>query len=267
MTTLLADLGGTRLKAGTSVDGVVAVEHGGAWLPALQEALASTAADEVALAVPGLVEDGRVVALPGKLGGLEGADLEALLGIRVPLVVNDAIAYGVGEAVRGAGSGAGRVVVVTIGTGLGVAVVEDGRPLGRGRLGGGLLGGQLPLGGESAPGTSGRTGTFEAHCRAEALVASVPGAVDIGTAYAAGGPGAVYRAWLVRGLTALALAHAPDVLVVGGGAARGSLLDGVAEQVAAGLWPGQRVDVRLAELGDAAALAGLEELLRVQVAA
>lgn len=245
----------------------MALEHDGAWLPALVAAIARTGADEVALAVPGLVEDERVVALPGKLPGLEDSDLPSLLGARVPLVVNDALAYGVGEAVRGAGRGAARVVVVTLGTGVGVAVVEDGLPLGRGRLGGGLLGGQLPLGGASGQDTGGRTGTFEAHCRAEALVASVPGAVDVGSAYAAGGPGADYRAWLVRGLASLVLVHAPDVLVVGGGAARPELLDGLQEDVAAGLWPGQRVDVRLAELGDAAALVGLQELLRVQVAA
>jgi glucokinase len=207
------------------------------------------------------------VALPGNLPGLERADLPALLGVRVPLVVNDAIACGVGEGVRGAGRGASRVVVVTLGTGVGVAVVEEGAPLGGGPLGGGLLGGQLPLGGTSLADTSGRTGTFEAHCRAQALVASVAGAADVEGAYAAGGPGADYRRWLVRGLTVLALAHAPDVVVVGGGAARAELLEGVQEAVSAGLWPAQSVQVRLAELGDAAGLVGLQELLRTTVPA
>lgn len=255
MRTLLADLGGTRLKAGLAPDDVAVVAHGGDWLPALRTAVAG--AHEVALAVPGLVDGGRVVSLPDKLAGLQGADLPALLGVPVAVLVNDAIAYGIGEAVRGAGRGAGRVVVVTLGTGVGVAVVEDGRPLGRGPLGGGLLGGQLPL-------RDG--GTFEVHCCAAALVASVPDARDVASAYALGSLGA-YRGGLVRGLTALALAHAPDVLVVGGGAARPGLLDGVQEAVRAGLWPGQSVDVRLGELGDAAALVGLQELLTDRVAA
>lgn len=266
MSTLLADLGGTRLKSGLAPQEVVAVTHDGDWRAALSAALERTGADELALAVPGLVEEGRVVSLPGKLTGLAGADLSALLGVPVPLVVNDAIAYGVGEAVGGAGRGASRVVVVTLGTGVGVAVVEDGAPLGRGRFGGGLLGGQLPLGGGGPVDTAGRAGTFEAHCRADALVASVPGAVDVESAYALGDL-TLYRGLLVRGLTALCLAHAPDVVVVGGGAARPALLEGVQEQVVAGLWPGQSVQVRMAELGDAAALAGLRQLLRARVTA
>jgi glucokinase len=269
VTVLLADLGGTRLKAGPSPSSVEVVVHGGDWLPALRALVARYAADEVALCVPGLVDEGRVVRLPGKLPGLVGADLAALLAVRVPLVVNDAIAYGVGEA------GPGRTVVVTLGTGVGVAVVQDGVPLGRGPLGGGLLGGQLTLGGASGVDSSGRTGTFEAHCRAAALVAAVPGAASVADAYealATAAPAAVqgfstYRTWLVRGLTALALAHAPDVIVVGGGAAQPGLLDGVQEAVAAGLWPGQSVQVRPAALGDAAALVGLERMLRARVAA
>lgn len=273
MTTLLVDLGGTRLKAGLEPAAVSVVEHDGEWLPALRDAVARAGADEIALCVPGLVDGGRVVALPGKLAGLEGADLPVLLGVRVPVLVNDAIAYGVGE------SGPGRTVVVTLGTGVGVAVLEDGRPLGQGPLGGGLLGGQLPLGGDSGMvsgvDTSGRRGTFEAHCRADALVAAVPGAASVADAYArlaAGDPAAqqgfaAYRTWLVRGLTALALAHAPDEVVVGGGAAQPALLDGVQEAVAAGLWAGQVVAVRAAAHGDSAALLGLRRLLDERVAA
>jgi glucokinase len=276
VTTLLADLGGTRLKCGLSPDAVDVVEHGGRWLQALRDAVARTGADEVALCVPGLVDDGRVVALPGKLPGLENAYLPGALGVGVSLVVNDAIAYGIGEAVVGAGAGHGRVVVVTLGTGVGVAVVEDGAPLGRGALGGGLLGGQLPIAATSpTTDTSGRTGTFEACCRADALVAAVPEARDVAGAYArltAGQPDAVagfaaFRAHLVRGLTALALAHAPSCVVVGGGAAQEGLLDGVDEALAGALWAGQSVEVRRAALGDAAALTGLAVLLRARVSA
>lgn len=279
-TTVAIDLGGTRLKAACLIDGVpeqvVVIEHGGDWQEAVRAAADRAGADEIALCVPGLVDGGRVVALPGKLPGIENVDLSGALGLSVAVLVNDAAAYGIGEAVRGAGVGHSRVVVVTLGTGVGVAVVEDGGPLGRGPLGGGLLGGQLVLGpGGSATDTSGRTGTFEAYCRADSLVAAVPGATDVADAYArlaAGEPAAEqgfsgYRGWLVRGLTSLALAHAPSCVVVGGGAAQPGLLDGVPEALDAGLWAGQSVEVRPAVLGDAAALAGLGVLLRGRVPA
>lgn len=265
MTIVAVDLGGTRLKSAVLTNGVpgpvTAVAHGGEWLAALRVAVAGASA--VALCVPGVVSSGRVVSLPGKLSGIENADLAELLGLPVLLVVNDAIAYGVGAA-----PGPGRSVVVTLGTGVGCAVVEDGRPLGRGPLGGGVLGGQIVIGAESGPiDTSGARGTFEAHCRADSLVASVPGAVDVASAYAlvkAGDPAALqgfseYRSWLAKGLAALCLAHAPDCVVVGGGAARAELLDGLDLQAL--LWHGQSVVLRLDSLGDAAALRGLGLLL------
>lgn len=265
MTIVAVDLGGTRLKSAVLTDGVpgpvTAVTHGGEWLAALRAACSG--ASSVALCVPGVVSSGRVVSLPGKLPGIENADLSALLGLPVLLVVNDAIAYGVGAA-----PGPGRSVVVTLGTGVGCAVVEDGRPLGRGPLGGGVLGGQIVIGEDSGPvDTSGARGTFEARCRADGLVASVPGAADVASAYAlvaAGDPAAVqgfseYRSWLVKGLAALCLAHAPDCVVVGGGAARAELLEGLDLQ--ARLWHGQSVVLRLDSLGDAAALRGLGLLL------
>lgn len=277
MTTVLADLGGTRLKASRAAvaeaDVELVVEHGGEWQGALRQALQQLAPQggDLALCVPGLVDGGRVVSLPGKLPGLAGADLCAVLGVPVRLLLNDAIAYGTGEARVGAGRSACRVLVVTLGTGVGVAVLEDGRPLGRGPIGGGLLGGALPLPGpvDGRLDSAGRPGTFEARCSAAGLVDAVPGAADVAAAYAlleAGDPRALsgfrdYRRWLARGLAALCLAHAPEVVVLGGGAAQEPLLEGLEESVRAGLWPGQTVDVRLAELGDRAALVGLRARL------
>lgn len=261
MTTLLVDLGGTRLKWAPASDPlqVEVLTHGGEWLSALRSVVSR--ADEVALCLPGLIAGGRVVSLPDKLHGIEGAEVAALVGARVPVLVNDAIAYGMGEA-RGL---SGRTVVVTLGTGIGVAVVEDGAVLGRGPLGGGLLGGQLPLG----------DGSVESHCCAAALVSRVAAADSVEECFAllaAGDPAAArgfseHRGWLARGLAALCLAHGPAQVVVGGGLAQPPLLDGLQEQVEAGLFPGQRVDVRRAAHGDAAALLGLQALLRAQVAA
>jgi predicted NBD/HSP70 family sugar kinase len=247
---LAIDLGGTRIKAGLveqgAVQDVVTVDHGAATLEqalgCLAEVIARLApegADRVGLCVPGTVDGGRIVALPGKLEGAVGADLVGWLQQRSrgsAFVVNDAVAYAVGEAAEEPG----RTLVVTIGTGVGTCVVEDGRPLGRGPLGGGTLGGQLPLTEAGPTDTSGRAGTIEAWCRAERV----------------GEPG--YAGMLARGMAALCLAYAPDTLVIGGGGARQELV--AALDLTPLLWAGQRVTVRAARHGDAAAVLGLAAL-------
>lgn len=301
---LAFDLGGTRLKAGVVEVGSGEVIHEAdpvdappEWVNAQQlvEAVATELrrvhpdAAAVGLALPGVIDAGRVASLPGKLAGAEGADVAGWLASRVAgpggevVVVNDAIAAGVGEATAGAGSGARRTVVVTLGTGVGVCVVEDGRPLGGGPFGGGILGGQVPIG-PTDPGlldagdwldTAGRTGTIEARCRAQALVAQAglrggawPDARAVVDAARAGDVRALdavagYRADVARALASLAHAHAPDRLVVGGGlAASDSLvLRGLEPAVNAQLSFGLRVGVFGAVLGSGAALAGLGVLL------
>ncbi len=289
------DLGGTRLKAGIvdadsgHVDDVRVVDT-----PAdAQGALAALAAvgrewvaarqvRATALAVPGLVAPpGTIVALPGKLDGIVGMDLAGYLqrSFGVPaLVVNDAIAYGVGEARFGAARAHERSLVMTIGTGVGVAVVENGGPLGSGPLGGGLLGGQLPVF-ESAEGprdTRGRRGTIEARCAAHAIVAAARArgsdAADVPAIYEAirRGDGRArtgvddYRRDLTRALVVLAHAHAPSVIVLGGGPMTpdNPVIDGLDEAVAAELWPGYTVAIARAERGDEAALLGGASLAR-----
>lgn len=288
---LAFDLGGTRLKAGL-VDPAAArvlrrrVEPSP---PGAAEALALVArvgrelaagddVDAVGLCVPGLVDgSGRVVALPGKLDGIVGLDLVGCLqaAFAVPAaVVNDAIAFGLGETRVGAGAGAARVVVVTIGTGVGVGVFEHGVPLGRGPLGGGLLGGQIPVF-EDPHGpvdTNGRTGTIEARCAAariaEAAQRSGFACSDAAAVFAAAADPraaaaiAVYRRDLARALVALAHAHAPDCIVLGGGpmVAGNPVVDGLEAMVNADLWPGYRVAVRLAACGDDAGLLGVAAL-------
>jgi glucokinase len=223
--------------------------------------------------------DGTIVALPGKLPGAEGSNLRAFLESRFGMpasVRNDAVAFGAGEAVHGAGRGLSRVVVVTIGTGVGVTVFEGGGPMGEGVLGGGILGGQVPIAEEGGPyeDTSGRTGSIEALCRADRVVdymrdaggtATTP--VEVFAALEARDPAAIaglarYRLLLTRALVALAHAHAPDILVVGGGpaGAESPLLDGVEDAVNRRLFGNYRTRVRLSQAGDAAALFGLAEL-------
>lgn len=278
MNFVAVDLGGTRLKAGLMSHGesvpndLLTIEHGGDWRGGLRSAINHFGdIAEMSLCVPGLVDDSRVVALPGKLDGIEGADLASELGMPV-LLTNDAVAYAVGEAVHGAGRSHQRVVVVTIGTGVGVGVVENGSPLGQGPLGAGILGGQVPISDSDTGPTdsSGRGGTFEARCRASSLLAEIPGAANLPEAYELLRAGdeaalvgfALYREWLTRGLLILALAHTPSVIVVGGGAAQAGVLDGVEAALRPRLWEGQEVEVRLGELGDGAALAGLGVLWR-----
>jgi predicted NBD/HSP70 family sugar kinase len=244
---LAIDLGGTRIKAALVPGGdVEVVAHESltlagalACLENVLERVAPDGSDVVGLCMPGVVADDRVVALPGKLAGAVGFDLvgwlTACTGGRA-FVVNDAVAYAVGEAV----DEPGRTLVVTIGTGVGTCVVEDGRPLGKGPLGGGTLGGQLPLTEDGPTDTSGRHGTVEAWCRADRV----------------GDPR--YPEMLARGMAALCLAYAPDTLVIGGGGARSELIEGL--DLAPLLWAGQRVTVRAARHGDAAALLGLAAL-------
>lgn len=285
MTVLAIDLGGTRLKSGV-VDAGRLVEPRIEPAPAdgtaetLEEAIRRCAADRsfdsVGLSVPGLVDaDGIVVSLPGKHDGIEGLDLPALLrrvtGAGRVLVVNDAIAYATGEAIHGAGAGVSRVVVATIGTGVGVAVIEHGAPVTRGVAGGGILGGSIPIS-ERSDGpldSNGRPGTIEALCAATRL-AEACGASGVEEAYAAierDDPAAIaglrgYREHLVRALVALAHAHAPERIVLGGGPMilGNPVTPGLEDAVNDRLFGSYRVELRLAALGDTAALLGLGHL-------
>jgi glucokinase len=288
MRVIAFDVGATRLKSATVEDGrvgdVITRPTRGLAGPAVVELLVATATelaatsdvDAVGVAVPGIVDDGRIVALAGKFDGIVGADLAGTLtaAVGVPaIIVNDAIGAAVGEAVAGAGVGHQRVVMVTIGTGVGTAVVEDGRPLGAGPWGGGLMGGQIPIGdAHTGPvDTSGHHGTIEALCAADRLLDAELGLTEVPDLLAAwerreiGAVAVVatYRRSLELALLALAQAHAPSVIVVGGGplsTAAGWLLDGMSEAVSSRLWPGHDLVVVPAALGDAAALAGVAAL-------
>jgi glucokinase len=287
---LAFDLGGTRIKA-ARVDPARLRPEGLTTAPTPPQAsealarvrelgaalLAGHTCTGVGLAVPGLVDEpGIVAALPGKLPGLVGFDLPHFLTkafCAPPVVANDATAYAVGEANHGAGRGFHRVLVVTIGTGVGVGVVQAATPISTGRAGGGVLGGHVPIS-DAEPqllDSNGRSGTVEALCAARRLVdfAALEGSqVDtveaLHAAHASGDRAARravlrYRGHLVRALTALCHAHGPDAVVLGGGpvAPGNPLLPGLQDEVNARLWEGYRIELRAAELGDAAALVGL----------
>ncbi|HVL81205.1 MAG TPA: ROK family protein, partial [Actinomycetota bacterium] len=162
-----------------------------------------------------------------------------------------------------------------IGTGFGVCVVRDGGPVGRGVVGGGILGGQIPIS-EATDGpvdTSGRPDSIEAFCRADRIVAEAgsrfSSVQEVFEAHRSGDQDASaaldrYRRHLARAVAALAHAHAPEVVVLGGGPMTEDtpILDGLQQLVDERAWPGYSVEVRRASLGDAAALAGLAHLSR-----
>lgn len=304
MAIVALDLGGTRLKAGlvrgetptvsafttvpvAGVDGHAALD---AVLATCREVLArgphGSAGDPVtgiALAVPGLVANGRLEYLPGKFPGLTGIDLRRELqsAFGVPAgVLNDALAYGAGEVTRGAGREASRVIVMTIGTGVGTSVFEHGRPLGAGPRGGGTSCGQIPItdprGGVD---TAGRRGTIEARCRASMIVDLAVAAggtfadvVDVYAAHATGDPAAregieEYRHHLARAIVALTAAYTPEVVVLGGGpmVAGNPIFPGLQQLVDRELWSPCRAPIRLGRLGDHASLVGGAALLRASV--
>jgi len=283
---LAIDLGGTRTKVGVVDNDIVLTQEtfdtaptADAALAAITEGARSVLRDAtpegVAMCAPGLIDEGGViVSLPGKLEGIEGRDLCGGLtkefGVRA-IVVNDAAAYGAGEATAGAGKGFERVVVVTIGTGVGVSVMHRGTPITPGVFGGGIVGGFIPIAAlTSGPhDTSGNTGTIEALCAAQ-RIAERCGTETVRDAYDAFERGDeqarigidAYKEDLTRALVALAHAHTPGCIVLGGGpiTATTPLLQGLADAVNARLYGTYRVELRRAALADSAALVGCARL-------
>jgi len=159
-----------------------------------------------------------------------------------------------------------------------VTGIAGGHPVTKGVLGGGLVGGFIPIS-ERTDGpldSNGRPDTIEALCAAQRIVDY---AVDAGGAFArpedvyaadlAGDASARagierYRTHLARALVALASAHAPGCIVVGGGpiVAGNPLLASMEEIVNQRLFGTYKVALRAAALGDDAAPIGLAHMLR-----
>ena len=175
-------------------------------------------------------------ALPGWAGTPLAAELSALLDGAQVAVVNDVVAFALGEGRYGAAAGLTSYVAVTVGTGVGGAVVVDGTPLvGAHHLAGHVGHMAVPQAGDRRC-PCGRRGHVEAIASGTAMVETYRLAggqaatlVDVAAALRAGDERAVDAVRLAgRGLgTALAsLANAvdPQVIVVGGGALQVSQL-------------------------------------------
>ncbi len=194
----------------------------------------------VGIATAGVVDAAhrRIVALPGKLSGLEGVDWgEALrrrgsAPARPPLVLNDGHAAVLGEVRLGAGRGADDVAMLTLGTGVGGGVVIGGQLFeGRRRRAGQL--GHLSLDAYGAPSVFPNPGSLEwfvgdayAAARTDGRYAgnaALLAAVQRGEPEALADWRALVRA-LAVGIASIVHAFDCERVVVGGGLARAGRL-------------------------------------------
>ena len=189
------------------------------------------------LVVPGMVDRERRLFLKGpNFPGWDGLplarNLEALLrdaGLPVPVALeNDANAYALGEGLAGAARGCSDYVVLTLGTGVGGGVVVGGRLVTgshgmAGELGHLVTGGDLPCGcgGRGHLETLAGADGIEARARALGLPE------DVRTLWGRREERAVaaclepFLDALARGVASLVHLLAPEVVVLGGGIARG----------------------------------------------
>lgn len=189
MSVLVADFGGTRIKAGL-IDGGRGVSmrihdtpRGGtleSQLPVLRELFEELAADAsgppeaMVWALPCIVaRDHRTVTRTfGKFDDAAHLDLAGWTDrhFGIPLLVdNDARVAAIGEWRRGAGRACDDMVMVTLGTGIGTAVISEGRPLyGRGGMAGNL-GGHNIIHARGRKCLCGQRGCAEAHVATWAL--------------------------------------------------------------------------------------------------
>lgn len=175
------DLGGTRIKGaafelsngdlifeetaptrdGEVVEGFPAFVEEIRGLVSRFEARDSRRSAVIGLSSPGLADAtaSRIVAMPGRLEGLEGLDWPETLG-RPVAVINDAHAALMGEIWQGAAAGVKDVILLTLGTGVGGAIVTGGRLL-RGHFGKAGHLGHSSLDLEGKPDICGMPGTLE----------------------------------------------------------------------------------------------------------
>ena len=192
---------------------------------------------------------------------------------------NDARLICLAEAVSGAGAGYRRVLTLTLGTGVGVGLVEDGRPFGAEpfiHLAGHIRvrgGGEYPeLDSEAC--YCGLEGCFESTCSGTSLekrVHAVLGAdVTNAGAFAAAAAGDAaardlvewYLDMLGRALNQYVYLYCPDVIVIGGGVAKGlaPYEARLNEAIVAEVFEGQRSLVRITELREDSGIFGAASL-------
>ena len=244
----------------------------------------------MSIVVPGTVqvENGVVMKAPN-VPCLDGFRLAAALEseLRWPVMLeNDANAAAVGEMWKGAGRGRKTIICITLGTGVGGGIILDGK-LWRGIDGSaGELGhiGVEPLGGMPCP--CGSRGCLEVYASATAIVRMTREArprypnsplhtseeLTAEGVYKSGLEGdelalEVFRRmgiYLGVGLASLINIFNPEMIVIGGGVARGwdMFIAHVREQIGARAFPipARRAEIVPAECGDDAGLLGAAQI-------
>ena len=249
----------------------------------------------VALAFAGVVDarSRRVVATNDKFTDAPAIDLEEwaqrVMGLPIEMD-NDARVALLGEWQAGAGRGADDLVMVTLGTGIGAAAVSDGRIIRGGHGMAGIFGGHLTVNYAGRRCTCGNIGCAEAEASTDRLAelvrdvahaggmnadgrdtepfdyARIFALADAGDALAASVRDRSVAVWSAM-VVNLIHAYGPQRVVMGGGIARGApwLIKAIRQHVDQHAWmPWGNVEIRLAELGDDAALIGGAELFQSQ---
>lgn len=224
------------------------------------------------LAVPGIVDEARGVAVTAANIGWHHAPLVSVLTERLGIPValgHDVRAGGLAENVLGAGAGASDSLFIALGTGIAASCIVDGRPL----VAGGYAGevGHVIVEPDGEPCPCGARGCLERIASAAAVArrysgrsgVPVPGAADVAARVRAGDE--IARAvWdeavaaLVTVLHTAVTLLGSEVLIVGGGLAEAEelLLAPLAEQLDKRLTFQRHPRVVRATLGDQAGCLG-----------
>ena len=192
---------------------------------------------------------------------------------------NDARLICLAEARDGAGRGFSRVLTLTLGTGIGVGLCEDGHPFGEEpfiHLAGHVKvrdGGDRPwLDGQ--PCYCGLAGCFESTCSGTSLLAEVREKLgddaDVEALFARAAHGdararevvAWYLDMVACALNQYVYLYCPDVIVIGGGVARGLEVyeRELEERIVAEVYEGQKTRVRITRLKENSGILGAASL-------
>jgi len=290
-TVIGVDVGGTTIKGirwdGGVPDGVMARRPSPREGP---QVVVDTIADLVAelrtpdvravgLAIPGIIDEPRGIAVTSAYFGWEGLPIRDLVSQATGLPTalgHDVRSAGLAEVELGAARGVQDALLIALGTGIGAAVVSGGRLL----VGGGYAGqfGHVVLDPDGPPCGCGQRGCASTLASAGAVVRryversgdrDVTGADEVAARVRAGDPVALaIWAETVAALTDLLLIGVtllgPEVIVLGGGLAMAGdqLVDPVAERLLARLTFHRRPRLVPAALGEAAGRLGAALLAR-----
>ncbi len=293
------DIGGTNVKAGivdlatnevlASCDFPTIRDSEQAFLESLAAAVAQLSAQADAPRAAG-ISIGSYVFSDGSIDGMSsfvpflthGYPLAERIGGALGLPVrvdNDARLICLAEARDGAGQGFSRVLTLTLGTGIGVGLCEDGRPFGGEpfiHLAGHVkvrTGGEYPCL-DAEPCYCGMEGCFESTCSGTSLQVYVHDRLGADVSNkemferaAEGDPAAAEIAdWfldmLARALNQYVYLYCPDVIVIGGGVAKGleRYESDLNDRLVAEVYEGQRTVVRITDLKEDSGILGAASL-------